>query len=310
MDPYDPELWNLSAAWRILLDNFSAALEAANRAAALRDPYPKSHINAATALFHMQQFAGAKAEIDLAVRQALLLGDEADLNKSRRLAEEHSRPPSQHKLKHLMPKLDRLYKAARRSSDEELEMGYDIPLVDIAQRLITHQSQVRGKPGMVFVPMVAELLSDFTPETVCNAIFNMKQRAPHLMHPVVLATIYLVANCEGVERRDAARLLALILIISLDPKRMSSNYRDLVLATAAVATDQLSSLHKIMRQELGRIDSDLPHLMADQPPITEAEETRARLEILLEVSGPPPTPNPNYSGQRTKKPGFWGKVFG
>ena len=51
LDPFDAELWNLSAAWNNLLERFPEALAAAERAAGLRSPYPKAHINAAWALY-------------------------------------------------------------------------------------------------------------------------------------------------------------------------------------------------------------------------------------------------------------------
>ena len=79
----------------------------------------------------------------------------------------------------------------------------------------------------------------------------------------VYATLYLVSNCDGVERRDASRLLAFFLFIPLEAGSIRGSYRDLVLAPSSVASGPLSSLDAVMREELRRILPSLPDLIAD-----------------------------------------------
>jgi tetratricopeptide (TPR) repeat protein len=269
LDPYDAELWNLSAAWNNLLENFTEALAVADRAASLRTPYPKAHINAAWALYRSGDYSEAKIRIDLAAIQAQETQDQPDIEQSQRLAMDYSQRPREPQLEELIPGLETFSRAARRCSELELERDpSNVSLEDMVSRLIHHAKRTRGDLALGLVPMIAELLSDFTPETVCRVVVTAKQRIPQLMEDSVYATLYLISKCEGVERRDASRLLALILFIPLDAKRIRSNYRELILATEASRSRLLSNLDRTMRDELRRIVPRLDALIADQTEVS------------------------------------------
>ena len=89
----------------------------------------------------------------------------------------------------MIPDLETVLRAARRCSDLEMELIHgDVRIVDIMSRLIGHSLE-RGPTAMGYIPMMAEMLSDFTPETVCNVIINAKQRRPDLLEVWLLATL-------------------------------------------------------------------------------------------------------------------------
>jgi len=304
VDPYDPELWNLSSAWRILSCSFAEALQAANKADELREPYPKCHINAATALLRLGEPSEAQARIALAVRQARQLADPVDIQLAEELAETYARPKEPASLEPFVPQLETVLRAARRCLDQETQ---SIPLEDLVARLLTHSNRGPARSSLGYVPMIAELLSDFTPETVCGVIMNAKQRAPNLVHDWVCSTLYLISRGEGVERRDASRLLALLLFIPLDSQRICDNYRALVLAPSAAADDEIKMVHAVMQDELRRIHPDLPSLITNQPDITPSERLRAQQDILGRLKRAAPNPS---SRRPDRGPGFWKSLFG
>ncbi len=293
LNPYDPELWNLKAAWLNLLDRSNEALSAANKAAELRNPYPKAHINAALALYRLGRYEEARIRINTALQQARDLHDPSDTEQAERLARVCSRPPVKPALADMISDLETILRAARRCSDLEMDLIHgDVPLVDVISRLIGH-SREWGPTALGYIPMIAELLSDFTPETVCNVLINTKQRRPDLTEAWLLATLYLAANDTGVGLRDACRLALLLMFIPLEAHKIYSNYRDLVLAPSDVRNGPLASLASAMEHELNRLSPNLPPVLAAQPPITPAERTKAQREILDKLAGRVPPPNPN-----------------
>jgi tetratricopeptide (TPR) repeat protein len=293
LNPYDPELWNLNAAWQNLLGRSTEALRAADKAAELRNPYPKAHINAALALYRLRRYEDARMRIHTALQQSRTLQDPSDTQQAERLARSYSQPPLQPTPADMIPDLETVLRAARRCSDTEMDLMHgDVRILDIISRVIDH-SRVWGPTPMGYIPMIAEVLSDFTPETVCNVMINGKQRRPDLMEAWLLATLYLAANDKGVGRRDACRLALLLMFIPLEAHRIYGNYRDLVLAPSDVRNGPLASLASTMQDELSRLSPNLPPVLADQPPISAAERTRAQREILDKLAGGVPPPNPN-----------------
>jgi hypothetical protein len=245
------------------------------------------------------------------LQQARADQDQPDIEQAQGLARVYSEPPVDSTLRDIVPDFETLMRAARRCSDLELErMQKDVSLADIVSRLVAHGNKTQGQMAIGYVPMISEMLSDFTPETVCNVIINAKRIVPQMMGDCLCATLYLAANCDGVERRDACRLATLLLLIPLEGPRVYRNYRELVLAPSAAPGGSLAPLASAMRDELHRIHPYLPRLLAEQPPITNAEIVQAQREILSRLSGPLPPANPNFSSERTGKPGLLSRLFG
>jgi len=275
-----------SAAWNNLLERFSKALRSAEKARGLRTPYPKAHTNAAWALYRLGRYEEAKERIALAHRQAQELPDPGDIEQTERLVRTYSRPPSAMKAEDLDLPLETLLRAAKRCSDMEMEsVQGDIHLGNLVDRLIDHARSVTGAMATGYVPMIAELLSDFTPETVCNVIINAKQRSPRLMDDWYYAALYIIANSSGVEKRDAARLVWLLLFIPLDANRVRDNYRHLVLAPSFVKP-LLGTLDIAMREELHRINPSLHDFVTSQAALTETEKAHAEREASTRLGVP------------------------
>jgi hypothetical protein len=160
----------------------------------------------------------------------------------------------------------------------------------LAETVLNHAETVRGQQGKAFVPMVAQLLGDFTPETAFCVCLHAALRNVGVAEACLGAGLYLVAFCEGVQRRDAARFVISMFLFHRDPQKIRANYRQAVLEPSAAATDAFSQLDKILRVELGRIHPSSPGLIADQEPVDNYGRLRATRNILSQFSGQPPPP--------------------
>lgn len=258
LDVYDPEVWNLKSAWQNLMEQYEAALGAANRALELRNPYPKALINAATAQYRLGRWHEARISAEEALRQASSLDDPSDFEQAEVVAAAYSAPPRRTTMEDLVPDLEIVLRAARRSSDEEFQnISYDVTLQDLMSRLLDHGAM--GAPSMRgHVPLIAELLSDFTPETVCGVLLNAKRFAAHLFDIWISAAVYLATHAEGVEQRDAARLITLLLLIPLEAPAIRDLYRTIILRSQVAGADRLSQLNEAVCRELTRIHRALP----------------------------------------------------
>jgi tetratricopeptide (TPR) repeat protein len=303
-DPYDAELWNLKAAWMNLLERYSDALQAAKHAIENRDPYAKAHINAATALVGLGRQAEGLQQVEEALRQATTSGDDRDLDQAQTLGRAYTTPSTKPSLDQLLPILGEFLRSSDNSSKAEMERGHSpgFSLDKVTRRLIMHSRKIRGGFGIGYVPMIAELLSDFTPETVWTVMVNGKRTAPNLYGSWLAAVVYIVAKCDGVERRDAARLFVLLLLSSLDSRNIRGMHREYVLAPSEGSQGEFP-LDPLIRTELARVHPQLPELIAEQEPIEPHERQRAVDDILSSLSGPIPGPNPNTEevvAQRSK----------
>ena len=293
IDPYDAELWNLKAAWLNLLERYSDALPAAIQAIDIRDPYAKAHINAGTALVGLGRQAEGLQQVEEALRQATASGDYRDLDQAQALRRAYTTPSTKPSLHKLMPILEEFLRASDNTSKAEMEREHSpsFGLDKVTRRLILHSRKIRGGFGIGYVPMIAELLSDFTPESVWAVIVSGKGTAPNLYGSWLAAIVYLIAKSDGVERRDAARLFVLLLLSCLDSGNIRGMYREYILATSDGSDGELSPDAPV-REELARVHVQLPELIAQQPRIEPREREQAIDEILRSLRGPVPQPNP------------------
>jgi hypothetical protein len=64
-------------------------------------------------------------------------------------------------------------------------------------------------------------------------------------------------------------------------------YRQTILEVSAAAVDEMTQLDHLMRQEMARISTVLPNLIADQEPVDFAGKARAKRNILTRLQGTP-----------------------
>jgi tetratricopeptide (TPR) repeat protein len=285
LDPYDPELWNLKSAWCTLKQRYEDAIQSADRAIQLRPVhYPKPHLNKAAALRRLGRFDESLACAREGLAQASN-GDPADLDLARQSIEESAKSPKKLTNELIESILNRISQAALETAGKELgQQGDSVRRMaaDIANRAL----QLRSDRSAAFVPLVAELLSDFTPDAVCAILLEAKQRHPNIASHCLDAALYVAAHSEAVRRRDAARLLSLTIITASTIAEVRTTYRRTILEPSAAATDALGRLDVIMRRELGAIHPSLPEAIADQEPIDDEGRTRCARGVLSRLEMP------------------------
>jgi tetratricopeptide (TPR) repeat protein len=316
LDPWDAELWNLKGAWCQMLGRLHDALPALEEAIRLRPgTYVKPHINKASVLLELNQDDSALAAAEEALREARAAGDAADEDNADRLLKRAAAPRRTPQPDDLRGIAERMLLGALILADKErgehaeqdrLRQQVAAPPLTVAQELaqlaeklgkedalviggfFNRARKLAGRPSVDYVPIVAELLSDFCPERAFNVISRMPRIQDYLPGPLpgienvaqvahdrcLHAALYVAAHSEGVRRRDAARLLALVFLGALDGNMIRAAYREGILEIASAAPPPMSQLDNILREELARTNPFLPRLTADQPPLTDDERRR------------------------------------
>jgi tetratricopeptide (TPR) repeat protein len=292
LDDHDAELWNFKSAWCYLLGEYQEAIQNADQAIALRPHhYPRPHINKASALWQLDRLDEAQACAREAVKQAQGYEVLAALKQAEALVEECSKPRVNPTIDDLQPRIKALLAGAHSISQEELgQHRRHIPIENIVRRLINHLPQVRSNPFLGYVPVVADLLCDFTPETAFCVSLKVAGSRGEVVEYCLTAALHIAAHSVNVQRRDATRYLALMTLFMMDSSAIRAYYRQAILEPSAAATDEMSQLDEIVREELGRINRQFPELIADQEPVDEAGRARATRNILSHLTGNPPPP--------------------
>jgi tetratricopeptide (TPR) repeat protein len=293
IDEYDATLWNSKAAWLGLLDEHVEAIKAADCAIKLRPAlYARPHVNKAYSLYQLGRSDEALACIREAMHHAQAENSPEQVEQARVLMRQYSQPKQVLQGSDFTVLVNGLRMAAVRTAQKELALlkTSGITLEMVVGRLRDRINVLAGGSPTEFVPMAAQLLGDFTPETgwVASCEANQKDRrvGPHMIQ----ACAYLAAHIGGVQRRDAASLLALLILVVPDLTTMRRFYRKYVLEPSSADNGAFAHLDKIMRDQLGRLHADLPQLIGDQDPVDEAGKERARHTILKSVGDPPPAP--------------------
>jgi tetratricopeptide (TPR) repeat protein len=293
VDQYDAEMWNLKSAWCRKLERREEALEAAGHAIKIRPyGYAKPHINKAQVLWELGRDSEALACAQEALRQAREAGDAADEQHAQELVEFCRRPRVALDLSNFRFTFERVMRGSNILADIETGEHQAKPEV-VTVGFFNRCRKLQGSSSNSYVPIMAELLSDFTPERafqVVSAIPGMAKQFPmipniarvsqeaydHCLH----AALYITAYSEDVRQRDAARFLCMVFFGALEPEKVRMAYRQAILETSAAAVDEMSRLDEIMRAELGRINPNLPRLIADQESVNEEGRKRALRAIL------------------------------
>lgn len=286
LDGYDPTFWNYKAGWCVLLSRYEEAVKCADAAIKLRPfNYPRPYINKAQALEGLGREKDALACANEAVEQAQTGGDSpADLEQAKELVVACSQSRTAPTLDNLEPLIQHIVNATFRTSEEEF--GQTGPRVlkttldKVVQRLTGQILLLQHSPFSQYVPIMVELLSDFTPETAFCASLKIAQHNKSWVEYLLTPSLYISANSQGVLRRDAARYFCLMTLFFVDGAAVRAYYRQAILEPSAAASNEMKNLDNIMRAEMARMNPFFPHLIADQEPVDVAGRARAIRNVL------------------------------
>lgn len=312
LDPWDAEMWNFKGAWCRKLGRLDDALIALERSTELRpDGYAKPHINKALLLLDLGKVDEACCAAEKALRQAQAAGDRADEQLAAETVNRAKTPRRSPAIGGLRPLAERLLKGALILADKErgehAAIKRDQEKIGVApvglHEWLEAQSEadpqvvlgffnrarkLTSQPSLSYVPIVAELLSDFSPERAFSVIARMPRIQDYFPSPwagmdkiakvaydrCLHAVLYVTAHSEGVCRRDAARLLCLLFLGAMDGPAIRAAYRQGVLEIVSAAPPPMNMLDAILREELARMNPILPHLIADQDVLSKDERGR------------------------------------
>jgi tetratricopeptide (TPR) repeat protein len=287
IDESDAELWNLKSAWCLFLNRIEEAVESAERAIELRPfHYPKPYTNKAVALAHLGKNSEALACVRKALEEAEKSASAADAAQARRLIDDFttpSREPSLHELEE--PIIRHILNSARITADLEVGLLPSRSIEKLIKGFTGRALKIRSGQSLDYVPLVAELLSDFTPDTAYWVVLKSSDYSQSMHEHCMHAALHVAAHSDGVRQRDATRFLALSFLGAMRGDEIRRVYRQAILETSAAASDEMAHLDAIMRDELKRINHLFPRLIAKQAPVAERERERADHNIISRFSG-------------------------
>lgn len=278
LDEYDAELWNLKAAWLSFLARNEEAISCADRSISLRPyGYAKPYMNKANVLWALGNDCEALACAQETLKQAELSGLVEDIDKARNMVKDFSEERKNPDLEAVKLVAVQMLRSATVNAD--LELGQYKGSVENMLNGILKRARFFLNT-IDYVPMMAELVDGVTPETLSHIVLKTAEKDFKVHDHCLHAALYLLANSEGISRRDTARFLALSIFGAVDGLAIRKAYREAILETSAAATGKMSDLNKIMRDELGRMNPFFPKLIADQEPIDDVGRHRAMRNIL------------------------------
>ena len=282
---YDPELWNLRSAWAYLMRRYEQALTYADQAIQHRPTaYALPHLNKALALWELGRDDQALACAQEALRHAKASQNVAHQTQVQQAIQHHAARKDPTTLEELYPYLELILYGAGNAAESEISDQRG-KLEDISESLFQRVRIVGRGWSLVYVPILAELLSFYSPEAVFFIVGKAAEREPSLIDDILNAALFLTGYSEGVLQRDSARFLALEIISPLQASAIRKMYRQGILEVAAAATDELSRLDSLLRKELMRMHPLFPTLIADQKPVDADGRARAARTILPKFIG-------------------------
>jgi hypothetical protein len=288
-DEYDAELWNFKAAWSYLLARPEEAIRCASRSIELRpNNYAKPWTNKAAALWRLGRGEEALGCAQEALRQAAAVGSAPEIEQQTRMIRDFSDPQREPSLEDFEPVLEQMLHSANVACDEELGQAKSTA-DDLVKGVLDRARRVREDRSIAFVPLVADLLALFTPQAAFTVFLGCAAHSQRIHMHCLHAGLYIACHTEGTQQRDAARFMNLSLFGALKASEVRIAYRQAVLETSAAGRGRWAGLAAIMREDLARLNPNLPKLVAEQDPVDGVGYERAS-SILRHFAGEPPQP--------------------
>jgi tetratricopeptide (TPR) repeat protein len=283
LDQYDATLWNFKSAWSYLLAQYQESIQYADKALSIRPfGYPKPYINKAIANWQLKRYSDAQNYAKIALKQSEKAMSKTDVEQSLDLISKYSTVPEELTVENgevVEPIFERIADAAQVTCN--VELGQMKASMDGLVKGVARRVNLLGDAwNPLYIQLMAELLSDFCPETVFCIIANLGSKNLKAYEHCLNAALFVTAKSNGVAQRDAARFLALMFLNAVNLSKVRRGYRRAVLETSSAATDELSQLNAILQKELWRINPVFAKLIVEQEPVDAQGRMRAMAEIL------------------------------
>ena len=279
LETEDHMLWNFKSAWLYLLDKQEEAIAAADMALSICPTgYIKPLTNKALALHRLGRNEQSRLVASQALKDAQALGSEgrADVELAKRILDDLARTALSDTTL-LSAIAERIITAVNLTARQEMtQWKGENDGAELLKGLKKRVSIAGRSWNTQYNNIMAELLTFFCPESGWTIVIKLggshQEEYQHCLH----AVLFIAAHADGVMRRDACRFLIYQMLAASNPDEMRKSYREAILGPTAVGQGAFSRLDQFMRNEMARVNPALPKLLADQPPMTEAELNRSR----------------------------------
>jgi len=116
-----------------------------------------------------------------------------------------------------------------------------------------------------------EILIFFSAETAFVNLMKLGAKHQREYLQCIHTSLYLACHSDGVYRRDACRLVILLVLGEGKPADIRKCYRESVMALSIDEQDDFAMLDHYVRSEMRLLNPQLVRLVADQPPLSANE---------------------------------------
>jgi tetratricopeptide (TPR) repeat protein len=288
LDEFDPVMWNFKSAWCNQLKRYDEAMYCAKRSIELRPHnYPKPWINVSDSLFKQKKFSEARVWAEEALKHTEGTEYQYDKILAHKMIKMCSIPPVSPSLNNMSPLISRIYKSVAETSYQEyhfqnpesLKVIYKIMLTSVINGAYARFTHFNQGSIQKYSSIMAEMLDDFTPETVFIILNKIALRNQKIFKLCIVATQYLVAHSTRALQRDAARFLSLHILNGMDIKALYCQGNMGILEEKN--DDIVSNIADIINHELARINHNFSQLIGYDNPGGTNRIKRALMNILF-----------------------------
>lgn len=310
IDGYDAELWNLRSAWCILLGRNSEAVDATDRAIALRPSgYPKPYINKSVALHKLNQNDAARTAAAHAKEECLALGALDDVRLAEQAMAAADGPGDALSESQAFSTVGRILQGTMLRARQMA--GF--MKVDTAKLSSMYAIRIRFIPqgsSLDCVSAVADLLSNFPVDGAMYVLSKLRYQGHPLWESLFEALCYIACNAEPVMREDAGRTLALLICDAPSIGSMRSAYRTRIAAPSLASPAEFGTLANVVADAMRRLNPQVADLIVNDIEPTKEELATVRAGMLSRLNGTPfINDTANYPSNRAVVAAFWGGVF-
>jgi hypothetical protein len=185
-------------------------------------------------------------------------------------------------------------------SDDTLCKMFDVRLVVI-----------RSGVSLDYVGAVAQLLGYFPTEASVFVLRRLRVRRRAVFDFCFEALCYIAVQAEHVMRKDAARVLAMMLLDEPTIERIAYTWRTRLLGPSVVAPESYGMLAKSVERELEQLSPHLPTLLRFQAAPNHNERVEIENGMLKRLEGTPFVNDAaTFNGAPVSKQGCGMMLFG
>ncbi len=204
-----------------------------------------------------------------------------DIVLAKKMIKACSFPPVSPSLNNMSPLISNIFKSVSEIRDLEYSfqnpespvVKHNVALMSVSDGAYARIMQINQGSVLDYSAIMAEMLDDFTPETVFFIMSKIAHRNFKAYKLCIVSAQYIVAHSTSVLQRDTARFLCLEILDGKDVKSLYPSVINMDLFIMSIIAD-------IVDDEMARINHMLPQLIAYDKPCGTNRIKRSLLNIF------------------------------